>query len=106
MVVRAQAFLRRVLLMSLYARSLRSVFVTVSLIALGGFFQISSSLAATSVDPGIYSNAPLGFKADRGIFSGVPTRQADMRIFSPISSTGDAHIPKVGHVPVRLRHDL
>jgi hypothetical protein len=106
MVVRAQVFFAANPLMSLHARSFRSVFVTASLIALGGFFQVSSSMAATSVDPGIYSDAPLTFKADRGIFSEVPTQQSDARIFSPISSTGDTQVPKYVQDHVRLRHDL
>jgi hypothetical protein len=103
MVVRAQAFLRRVLLMSLHVRS---VFFITGLIALGGLLQVSPSLAATSVDPGIYSDAPLAFKADRGIFSGVPTQSVDGRIFSPIDIPGDTHAPKRVQDHVRLRHDL
>ena len=92
--------------MSLHARSFHLVFVTASLIALGGFFQVSSSMAASSVDPGIYSDAPLAFKADRGIFSGVPTPPVDGRIFSPIDMPGDPHAPKRVQDHVRLRHDL
>jgi hypothetical protein len=95
--------------MSLHVRSFhsfRSVFITASLIALGVLFQVSPGMAATSVDPRIYSGAPLAFKADRGIFSGVPTRQVDARIFSPISSTGDTHVPTVVQEHVRPRHDL
>jgi len=103
MVVRAQAFLRRVLLMSLHVRS---VFLTAGLIALGGLLQVSPSQAATSVDPGIYSDTPLAFKADRGIFSGVPTQPVDGRIFSPIDMPGDTHAPKRVQDHVRLRHDL
>jgi hypothetical protein len=85
---------------------IRSVFFTAGLIALGGLLQVSPSLAATSVDPGIYSDAPLAFKADRGIFSGVPTQSVDGRIFSPIDIPGDTHAPKRVQDHVRLRHDL
>jgi hypothetical protein len=84
----------------------RSVFFTAGLIALGGLLQVSPSLAATSVDPGIYSDTPLAFKADRGIFSGVPTQPVDRRIFSPIELPGDTHAPKRVQDQVRLRYDL
>lgn len=47
---------------------IRSVFFIAGLIGLGGLLQVSPSMADTSVDPGIYSDAPLVFKADRGIF--------------------------------------
>jgi hypothetical protein len=87
-------------------RSFRSVFATASLVVLGVFFQVSPGMAATSVDPHIYSSAPFAFKADRGIFAGVPTHQIDARIFSPISSTGDIYVPTVVQEHVRLRHDL
>jgi hypothetical protein len=86
-------------------RSLRSVFTT-SLIALGVLCQISPVMAATSVDPRIYSGAPFAFKADRGIFAGVPTHQVDPRIFSPTTSTGNIYAPTVLQEHVRLRHDL
>ena len=59
-------FLRRVPVMFLHTRL---SFMTASLIALGGFFQVSPSMAATSIDPGIYSGAPFAFKVDPGIFS-------------------------------------
>jgi hypothetical protein len=58
--------------MSSRIRSPRPFFIALSLVALGGLFQVQSSMAATSVDPGIYSGAPFAFKADRGIFSAVP----------------------------------
>lgn len=92
--------------MSLHVRSFRSVFATVSLIALAGLFQISPSMAATAVDPGIYSGAPFVFKADRGIFSAAPTQQVDKRIFSPTSSATGTHVPTFVQDYVRLRHDL
>ena len=85
---------------------LRSVFFITGLIALGGVLQVSPSQAATSVDPRIYSNVPFAFKADRGIFSGVPTLRVDGRIFSPIDLPGDTHAPKRVQDHVRLRHDL
>ena len=84
----------------------RSVFFITGLIALGGLLQVSPSQAATSVDPRIYSNAPFAFKADRGIFSGVPAQSVDGRIFSPIDMPGDPHAPKRVQEHVRLRHDL
>jgi hypothetical protein len=84
----------------------RLSFMTASLIALGGLFQVSSSMAATSIDPGIYSGAPFVFKADRGIFSAVPTQQVDSRIFSPISEPGDTHVSKFAQDRERLRRDL
>jgi len=84
----------------------RSVFFITGLIALGGLLQVSPSQAATSVDPGIYSDVPFAFKADRGIFSGVPTPPVDGRIFSPIDMPGDPHAPKRVQDHVRLRHDL
>ncbi|MEA3123681.1 MAG: hypothetical protein QOD67_700 [Caballeronia sp.] len=86
--------------------SFRSVFTTVSLVALGVLFQVSPGMAATSADPRIYSGAPFAFKADRGIFAGVPTHQVDPRIFSPISSTGDTYLPSVVQEHLRLRHNL
>ena len=92
--------------MSLHVRSFRSVFAAVSLIALAGLFQISPSMAATAVDPGIYSGAPFVFKADRGIFSAVPTQQVDKRIFSPTNSTTGTHVPTFVQDDVRLRHDI
>jgi len=84
----------------------RSVFLIAGLIGLGGLLQVSPGMAATSVDPGIYSHAPFAFKADRGIFSGVPTQSVDGRIFSPIDMPGDTHVPKRVQDHVRLRHDL
>ena len=64
-------------------------------------------MAATSVDPGIYSDAPFAFKADRGIFSGVPTQPFDGRIFSPIDiNRRHAMSRSVVQDHVRLRHDL
>lgn len=85
---------------------IRSVFFIAGLIASGGLLQVSPSMAATSVDPGIYSDTPLAFKADRGIFSGVSTQPVDGRIFSPIDMPGDTHTPKRVQDHVRLRHDL
>jgi hypothetical protein len=87
-------------------RSLRLLSIAVSLVALGGLFQVQSSMAATSVDPGIYSGAPFVFKADRGIFSAVPKQQVDARIFSPISDLSDTHVQKHDEERLRLRHDL
>lgn len=86
--------------------SRRSSFIAAGLIALGGLFQVQSSMAATSVDPGIYSSAPFVFKADRGIFSEVPEQQVDARIFSPISDLGDTHVKHEVQDYLRLRHDL
>jgi hypothetical protein len=88
------------------ARSFCSLSIAMSLVALGGLFQIQSSVAATSVDPGIYSGAPFAFKADRGIFSEVPEQQVDAHIFSPISDLSDMHVRKDFEERSRLRHDL
>jgi hypothetical protein len=84
----------------------RLSFMTASLIALGGLFQVSSSMAATSIDPGIYSGAPFVFKSDRGVFSAVPAQQVDSRIFSPISEPDHTHAPKFAQDRERLRYDL
>jgi hypothetical protein len=92
--------------MSLHVCSFRSVLTSASLVALGVLCQVSPVMAATSIDPRIYSGAPFAFKADRGIFAGVPTHQVDARFFSPINSTGDTHVPSVVQEHVRLRHDL
>jgi hypothetical protein len=70
------------------------------------FVSDSVSVAATSVDPGIYSGAPFAFKADRGIFSEVPEQQVDAHIFSPISDLSDMHVRKHFEERSRLRHDL
>ncbi|CAN7729802.1 hypothetical protein [Caballeronia sp. 15715] len=88
------------------SHSFRSVFTAVSLITLGVLFHVSPGMAATSIDPRVYSSAPFAFKADRGIFAGVPTHQIDARIFSPVTSTGDITNPTVVQEHVRLRHDL
>lgn len=84
----------------------RPVLFIAGLIAFGALLQVSPSQAATSIDPHIYSSAPFAFKADRGIFSGVPTSSVDGRIFSPIDLPGDARAPKRVEDHVRLRHDL
>lgn len=91
---------------SFHSHSFRSVFTTASLVALGVLFQVSPSMAARSVDPRIYSGAPFAFKADRGIFSAVPTHPVDARIFSPISSAGDQYARTAVQEHARLRHDI
>lgn len=84
----------------------RLSFITACLIALGCVFQVSPSMAATSIGPGIYSSAPFAFKADRGIFSAVPAQQVDSRIFSSISEPRDTHVPTFAQHRERLPHDL
>ncbi|OXC79180.1 hypothetical protein [Caballeronia sordidicola] len=85
---------------------LRSVFFAAGLIVFGSLSQVSPSSAATSVDPRIYSNAPLTFKADRRIFSAVPAQAVDRRIFSPVDMPGDTSAAKRVQDYARLRHDL
>ena len=101
-------FLRRVLLMSLHVFRLVHLFIPSVLTALISWCVATSrrAMAATSVDPRIYSSAPFAFKADRGIFSGVPTHQIDGRIFSPIDLNRRHACPNVVQDHVRLRHDL
>jgi hypothetical protein len=85
---------------------IRSLSIAMSLVALGSLFQIQSSMAATSIDPGIYSGAPFAFAADRGIFSEVPEQHPDARILSPISDLSDTQVRKHFDARSRLRHDL
>jgi len=85
---------------------LRSIFFAAGLIVFGSLSQVSPSSAATSVDPRIYSNAPLTFKADRRIFSAVPAQAVDRRIFSPVDMPGDTSAAKRVQDYARLRHDL
>ena len=85
---------------------IRTLSIAMSLVALGGLFQIQSCMAATSIDPGIYSGAPFAYKADRGIFSEIPEKHPDARIFSPISDLSDTQVRKHFDARSHLRHDL
>ncbi|WP_155524322.1 hypothetical protein [Burkholderia sp. PAMC 28687] len=84
----------------------RFVLMATSLLALGSLAHAESRMAATSVDPGIYSGAPFAYRSDGAIMSAVPDQPADNRIFSPVSNMGDMHPRQPGPDHPRLRHDL
>ncbi|WP_174362827.1 hypothetical protein [uncultured Caballeronia sp.] len=86
--------------------SSRFVLMAASLFALSGLAHAESRMAATSVDPGIYSGAPFAYRADRAIMLAVPDQPADNRIFSPVSNMGDMHPRQPTPDHPRLRHDL
>jgi len=86
--------------------SSRFVLIAASLLALSSLAHAESGMAATSIDPHIYSGAPFAYQADRGIMSAVPDQTVDSRILLPVSDMGDMNPRRPNPDRPRLRHDL